>query len=288
MITFIQLIIDGIVIGLIYVILAGGLVLMLSVPRVFFIAYGQWYMIGAYVVWGGITLVGLPFFVALLLSVFLTTLIGILTYRIIFYYLLSAHFLSNIVAAMGLMLILGQGALLTFGTTARGIPSVFPGIIRFQGLRIPIEKLVVIVIGIIIISFLFYVYEKTKIGRAMRAVSFNPEAAKLCGIIPKKIHLMTFGLSAALAGLGGGITAPAYLVYPEMGHSVFFVVLLVLMLGGIESLPGAVFGGIVLGLTLSFGQYFMKGLAQVLLFGLIAVVVFFKPEGLFGGKTMEI
>ena len=279
-----QLILDGMAMGLVYVILAAGLVLIMSVSRIFLIAYGQFYMIGAYVVWAGVALLNLPFFMALLMAVLTTAILGLLSYRLIFQYIQYAErqFLVVIVAAIGLMMILCQSGLLLFGTIPRGVPPVFPDIISVAGVNIPLDKLVLIVLALLITVALFLVYEKTKIGRAMRAVAFLPEAASLQGIDSKKICLIVLGIGSALAGVAGGIMVPSYSAHPEMGTNIFLPVMLIMMLGGMDSLLGAIPSGLIFGLTLSFGQYFIGGRAQILLFVVIGIIVFFRPAGLLG------
>jgi branched-chain amino acid transport system permease protein len=284
-----QLIIDGIVTGLVYVILAVGLVLILSVSRIFFIAYGQFYMLGAYIVWGSLTRWDIPYFLGLLMAITATAILGVLCYQFIFRYIqYRGGFLSNIVAAIGLMMIMGQSGLLIFGTIARSVPPVFPGIISVAGISIPVEKLVLVILTLIIAIAAFFVYEKMKVGRAMRAVSLNPEAATMQGVKPNRIYLATMGFGCALAGFGGGVMAPVYVIYPEMGSNIILSVLLVIMLGGNDSMLGAVLGGLVLGITLVFGQYFLGSLAQIFLFVVIGIILFFRPGGLLGKAELEV
>jgi branched-chain amino acid transport system permease protein len=284
-----QLIIDGIVTGLVYVILAVGLVLILSVSRIFFIAYGQFYMLGAYIVWGSLALLKVPYFMGLLMAVMATTVLGLLCYQFIFRYLqVGRQFLANIVAAIGLMMIMGQAGLLIFGTIGRSVPSIFPGILSIGHMSIPVEKLVLVILTLFIAIAAFYVYEKLKIGRAMRAVSLNPEAATLQGVKTNRVYLATMGFGCALAGFGGGVMAPVYVIYPEMGSNIILSVLLVIMLGGMNSMIGAVLGGLVLGITLVFGQYFLGSMAQIFLFVVIGIIIFFRPGGLLGSTGLEI
>ena len=281
---FFQLILDGMGMGLIYVILAVGLVLIMSVSKIFFVAYGQFYMIGAYVMWGALVLLKLPFVFALALAVAATTILGLVSYRLIFHSLqyMERQFLAMIVAAMGLMMILGQAGIIVFGTVVRGVPTISSGVIRLGGTSIALDKVLLIVFALVITAVLFIVYEKTRIGRAMRAVAFRPDTASLQGVNTDRVYLVTMGIASALAGFAGGIMAPVYVVHPEMGQNMFLPVLLVVMLGGQGSLIGAVLGGLLLGLTLSFGGYFMGGVAQILLFLIIGIVIFFRPEGLLG------
>lgn len=285
-----QLILDGIVTGLVYVILAVGLVLILSVSRIFFIAYGQFYMLGAYIVWGSLALLRIPYFVGLFMAVIVTSILGMLCYQFIFRYIQSrgGQFLANIVAAIGLMMIMGQAGLLVFGTIARSVPPLFPGILSVGNISIPIAKLVLVILTLVIAICAFLIYEKAKIGRAMRAVSLNPEAATLQGVKTNIVYLATMGFGCALAGFGGGVMAPVYVIYPEMGYNIILSVLLVIMLGGMGSMLGAVFGGLVLGITLVFGQYFLGSMAQIFLFVVIGIIIFFRPGGLLGSAELEI
>jgi len=284
---FVQLIFDGMGMGLIYVILAVGLVLILNVSRIFFIAYGQFYMVGAYAVWGGSVLLGLPFLASLCIAVLTTVILALMSYRLIFHYIqyMERQFLAMIVAAIGLMMVLGQAGLVLFGTSPRGLSTIFPGIAQFAGINVSVEKLVLIGLALLITLTMFFVYEKTSIGWAMQAVSFNPEAASLMGINTQRIYLVTMGIGGALAGFAGGIMAPVYAAYPEMGQEIILSVILVIMLGGMGSLVGAVLGGIIMGLTLSFGQYFTGGLVQILLFVIVGIILLVRPGGLIGREA---
>jgi branched-chain amino acid transport system permease protein len=288
---FVQLIFDGMGMGLIYVILAVGLVLILNVSRIFFIAYGQFYMVGAYAVWGGSVLLGLPFLASLCIAVLTTVILALMSYRLIFHYIqyMERQFLAMIVAAIGLMMVLGQAGLVLFGTSPRGLSTIFPGIVQFAGINVSVEKLVLIGLAFLITLTMFLVYEKTSIGWAMQAVSFNPEAASLMGVNTQRIYLVTMGIGGALAGFAGGIMAPVYAAYPEMGQEIILSVILVIMLGGMGSLVGAVLGGIIMGLTLSFGQYFTGGLVQILLFIIVGIILLVRPGGLIGREAkMEV
>jgi branched-chain amino acid transport system permease protein len=185
------------------------------------------------------------------------------------------------------MMILGQAALLIFGTHSRGMPSVFPGMIRIGGMSISVEKLVLIMLTTAVILALYFFLRKSKTGQAMRAVSFNADVAALQGINPERIYQSALVIGCALAGFAGAVMAPVYAVSPSMG-SIIITVLLVVMFGGMNSVMGAALGGIILGLTLSFGYYFLGGgLAQILLFLAISIIVFFRPGGLFGESINE-
>jgi branched-chain amino acid transport system permease protein len=282
-----QLAFDGLTIGLIYVILAAGLVLILSVTEIFFVAYGQFYMWGAYIAWYSVDRFHLPYLVGVVVAVVAAGVFGLASYVLIFRRMQRAEnrFLITVTAALGISLILAQAVLLVFGTQPKSIPNVFTGAFDIGGVHMEVKKLALIAMGIVVTVVLFLVYEKTRLGRAMRAVSLNAEVAAIHGINPTRIFLLTMGLGCALAGLAGALLAPAYNVSSGMGDNVIASVLLMTMLGGMDSLLGAVFGGLVVGQILSFGQYYVHQMNVVYLFLFIGVVIYFRPNGLLGRRT---
>jgi branched-subunit amino acid ABC-type transport system permease component len=288
--TIAQLVVDGLGMGLVYVLLASGINLIIAISGILFIAYGQFYMLGAYITWALMVLFGLPFFVSLAIATVVPALLGGLIYWLIFnrIQMMERRFLNGIVASIGLMMLIGQGALLAFGTASRGVGSVFGGVLNFAGVHIPVEKIVLIALALLILLALHLFLKRTNGGRAMRAVSFDKDVAALQGVNGKRVYLLAMVVGCGLAGFAGGIMAPVFAVSPVMG-SITLVVLLVVMLGGIGSMTGAIVAGLILGLTLSFGQYLVgSGLAQILFFVVIGIVLFFRPGGLLGNPGEEI
>ena len=279
-----QLIFDGLAMGLVYVILATGLVLITSVNRILFMAYGIFYTIGAYTTWYLMHTFDLPYVVSLVLAVLGSFLLGVICYILIFQHLqkLEEGFLATLIASAGLNMVLSQGDLLVYGTVSQGIPNVFKGTIYLFGISMTVAKLALIVIGVAITVLLFLIYEKTKVGRAMRTVAFLPEIASLQGINTNRIYLVTMGAGTAVAGIAGAILAPTYGLSPSMGSNILWSVMLMTMLGGMDSLLGAMAGGIVIGQLLSFGQYYIGSSIQIVIFIFIGIVLYFKPNGLLG------
>ena len=285
-----QLAVNGLIMGMVYVILSAGIVFIMSISGIFYIAYGSFYMIGAYTTWAGVAMLGLPFGISLVLTILGTGILGMLTYQLIFQYTLRAEnkFMATIVASVGLLLIFGRGSLLIFGTQARSIPDIFHGVISFYGITLPVDKLAIVVITVVVTLLLFLFYSRTKIGRAMRAVSFLPEAASLMGINNKLMCMVSVGIGTALAGFAGGVIAPSYGVVPQMGNNVIAIVLLIAMFGGIDSLMGSVVAGIIVGMVLSFGQYFLGSYARILVFLIVGFIIAFRPGGLLGSKEFGL
>ena len=286
MATIIQLIIHGLAMGLVYSLMSAGFNLVLAAANIIFIAFGQFYMIGAFSVWYLETYAHAPYWAAVIVAAIATGILGAICYPIVFRRLqfTKQQFLTNIIAGVGLMLILGQAALLIFGTTSRGVPSPFSGTYEIGGVRIPQERLVVIILAVAVLLALNFFLQKTRPGRAMRAVSFSSDVASLQGVNADRMFMISMVIGCALAGFSGAIMAPLFGVDVTMGAS-GLLVMLVVTLGGIGSMPGGILGGILLGLMLSFGQYYVGGgEAQILFFALIFVVLIFRPQGLLGQK----
>jgi branched-chain amino acid transport system permease protein len=284
--VILQLAFDGLTIGLIYVILATGLVLILSVTEIFFVAYGMFFMWGSYIAWYCVDRFGLPYLVGLLIAIVATALFGLLGYVLIFQRMqhTEGRFLTTVTGALGVSLILAQAVLLVFGTQPKSIPGVFTGAFDVGGVHIESKKLALIGIGVLVNIILFLVYERTRFGRAMRAVSLNSDVAALHGINPTRTYVLTMALGCALAGLAGALYAPAYNISSGMGNNVIATILLMTMLGGMDSLLGAVVGGLVVGEVLSFGQYYFGQMSIVYLFLIIGVIIYFRPNGLLGHR----
>jgi len=285
-----QLTADGIAMGMVYVMLSAGLVFIMSISGIFYIAYGQFYMIGAFATWAGVALFKLPFIVSLAIAVGSTAILGLLSYQLIFQYTTYSEnkFMATIVAAIGLMMIFSQAGFILLGSSARSIPVVFPGQISFADINVTMDKIALMVISIIVIVLLFLFYERTRTGRAMRAVSFLEEAAALMGINTKRMCMLSVVIGTGIAGFAGGLIAPSYGIVPEMGNSVISIVMLIAMFGGIDSLLGSVVAGMIVGLILSFGQYYFGSYSQILVFIIVAIVIVFRPGGLLGSRQYSI
>lgn len=281
-----QLVFDGLVMGLIFVMLAVGMTLIMSTARILFLAYGMFYTLGAFAVWWATSEMHLPYYIALLIGILAATICGLLSYGLIFHRLLKneSSFMTTLIASLGLAMFLSQGALLILGSLSRGVASVFPAKLDFYGIRISMDKMVLILSSVAVTLLLFWIYEKTRIGRAIRAVTFNTETATLQGINPTFIFMLVFGISTALAGFTGGILAPSFGISPEMGNNILWSIFLMMMLGGMDSLLGAVVAGVIIGQMLSFGQYFIGATVQIFIFLVIGIIIYFRPTGLLGKK----
>jgi len=262
------------------------MVLALGVARIFNFAHGEFYTLSAYIVYFMFCMYHIPFALAIVLAVLGAGLLGALCYRYMFRYV-REDLLSCAAISVGLMLILRQGALIVFGTQVKSIPSVLPGVVTIGNIILPMEKLLVIAVCLSVMLGLRFLLMNTKLGRAMRATAEDAEASSLQGINLDAIYLVILGLSCALAGAAGAIIAPAFSVTPTSGWNMFIVALMVLVVGGMTSIVGGVVGGILVGLFLSFGYYFVGGAIHLFLFVVAGVILILRPWGVFG-RAIEI
>lgn len=278
---FFQLLINGLSIGLLYALVALGLVLVLGVAKVFNFAHGEFFMVGAYALYTFNVSLHLNFVGSIVMAGLTVALLGALCNKTIFQFV-SGSVLKAAATTIGLGMILQQAVLHIYGTAERGVRPILPGFIAVGGVRISLERLVVVGCCLLLVGFLAWFLNKTKMGVAMRATNLDEETATLQGINSRRMYLVAIVVGSGLAGIAGGIVAPIRALNAEMGHAMLFYVLMVLVLGGMQSAIGAVFGGLFLGVVLSFGFHFLGGLSELLVFFLIGVFVMFKPHGLFG------
>jgi branched-chain amino acid transport system permease protein len=226
-----QLIIDALGMGMIYVLLASGLNLIMSTNKILLVAYGNFYMLGAYIVWFFTAPLKFPFFASLVIATIVTAILGGIVYLLIFRntQFKEQRFLANLVAALGLMLIIGQFAVLAFGTAVRGLPPVFKGSINLGGASITMERVVLIVLALVLTLCLSYFLLKTNLGRAIRAVAFRSDVAALQGINSGMVYLATMAVGCGIAGFAGAIMAPVFAVSPSMSDVIMMVLLVVIL-----------------------------------------------------------
>lgn len=278
---FAQLLINGLAIGMIYVLVASGLILLLGVVRIFNFSHGEFYMLGAFVTFGMCELLHVNFFLSIAVAMIAVTLLGVLSYKFIFQYMRGDILLCT-GASIGLSMMLQRGALLGFGTQERGLHPPITGSLTIGAVNLPSEKVLAIILCLAVMAGLYFLLMRTKTGKAMRAVKQDNECASLQGININRVYLIVFAIACALAALAGGIIAPVFSITPAMGHAIFLKCLMVLMVGGMESMIGGVIGGMIVGLITSFGMFYVGGLSEVLLFAVIGIILIFKPGGLFG------
>lgn len=280
-VTFSQVFVNGLMISLMYILVASGLTLTYSIMRLLNFAHGEIYMIGAFIFYYLYDKIGLNFFAAMIAAALICGLMGAIIERAFFRPLLG-KIIPQMVIALGISMGLAGTALLIFGEKERGVRRVLRGVLHVFNIAISMERLAVIIISALLLIGLYLFISRTKLGFAMRAVAQDSQAARLQGISISRTSMACFGLSCALAGIAGALLAPLFFIDPFMGGHIFLTAVIVILLGGLGSIAGAAAGGLVLGFIESFGQTYIGAATELIGFVLIYLILLFRPQGLLG------
>jgi branched-chain amino acid transport system permease protein len=278
-----ELSLNGLMLGLIYALIAVGLALMFGVLNIINFAHGEWMMLGGFSMAIALPAFGLAYWPALGCAVVVTALIGLLLYELFLARLGQQEFERSILITLGLSMVLLYGAQYVFTATPRMIDTSY----GFDGIEIGDIRMTdtrVIAAGVAVAAFaaLYAVLRFTQFGRAMRAIAQNREAALMVGIRPRTVARNAVALSAGLCGLAGGALAPIQLVQPDMGQAVIFKAFALVVIGGLGNLPGTIAAALALGLIESWiGGFFDIVWQEGTVFALMIVVLILRPDGLF-------
>lgn len=276
------MLLSGLASGLILCLFALGLSLAFGVLHIVNFAHGAFYMLGAYVVWFGFVRFGLPYGVAVLLSVILVGLVGIVCERYLF-----RNFRGNLrlgmVLAIALMLVMESGMVLLAGAEDQAIPSVFTGSVGLPGARLSVETIVAMAASAALLATVVFFVRWSKPGRALRAFSQDEEGAALQGIDGGRVCSLTMFIGCGLAALAGALMGPILTLNPYMGGHPLMLGFAVIVLGGMGSILGTFVGAIIVGMVQTLTAYALDPqLAYVIVFGMLILVLLIKPTGLFG------
>lgn len=278
----IQMLLNGLQLASTYILVSLGFTLIFGILHIVNIAHASIYMLGGYIIWLLFAILKVNYYLSFVLTVVLVGLIGVALERSMFRPL-KGEVMPTIIASTGLMLVLEQSALLGFGLTEKIVPTPFPGVLHLWGTVFPIQRLAVMIIGAILMAALVLWIQRSKVGLAMRAVSMDKEAAVLYGISFSRYGCLAFAIGCGLAGAAGALVAPMFYVNPYMGHGPLIKMFVVVIVGGLGSVPGTILAGLLLGLIDSFvATLFDSVLAAMVGFAMIIVVLIFRPTGFFG------
>ena len=278
---FAQQVLNGLVTGSVYSLVALGLTLIYGTMHVPNFAHGQLFMLGAYLAYSA-TRAGLHYWAALVVAVAGVAVIGVALERLVFRPLRQAPHLNSMIAALGIMLFLEAMAQNIWGEEFRHINSPYGGVVSLFGLLVTSHRLVLLAAAAALMGALLFFLTRTVAGSAIRATAQNPEGALLVGIDTSRVAMVTFAISAALAAFAGVLIAPISLVYPSMGVMITLKAFVIVVLGGMGSVPGALLGGYLLAIAESLGGTYLSATYQDLVaFAVLALIFTFKPTGLF-------
>ena len=272
-----------------YSLIAAGVTLIFGVLHIVNFAQGAFLMLGAYMLYYVITLFGFDFYTAFVLAVLIVGGLAILTERYLYHrFWLHGAVLSCLVVSVGLTQIMQNGALLVFGLYEKNVDSVFSGTFNIFGLRYSLERFMLIVFAYLIIAGLMVFLNTSKRGQAMRAVAQDYDAPRLLGINTRRIAMLGMFIGVGLAAVAGAIIAPVYSVSAYMGEFLMIKAFLVIVIGGLGSVPGALIGAFLIGMFESFGTTYFGHITDVYLFVFVILVMLVRPTGLFSGTIFQI
>lgn len=282
-----QQFLNGLALGSTYALVALGLTLIFGVLLIPNFAHGEFYMLGAFITYA-LAAVGANFWLAMLASVVCVMALGCLVDRAVFRPIEMAPPLSLMIAALAASIILQQVASIIWGTEARTIPAPLTGVIRTPFFAVTQLQLVVMGSLAVAIGAVWLVLNRTRLGLAIRATAQNRDAAMLMGISMTQVHLATFAIGAALGAIAGALLGATFPIYPTMGVNPVLKAFVVLVIGGIGSLWGAVSGGLVLGIAeVMVAGYISSELQDIGAFVILVLVLLLRPQGLFGRAQVE-
>ena len=280
--AWIQAIANGFALGWMYVLIALGLTLILSIMGILQLAHGEVYMIGAYVTYFLCVSLGINLYASMIISMVVMGVFGVILEKFLFRPA-QRQILPPIVVSLGLTLILMSFAVTQFGLKEKSIPRLAEGSLMFFDSAVPKDRIIAVGFAVALLLLLYLFLKRTKYGQAMIASAQSPEGALLRGINPNRMSSLAMAIGCALAAAGGTLAGSILMLNPSMGTFPLMKGLVIIVLGGMGSLLGAAVGGIILGLIDGILPVaFEPGIASVAPFIIVIIILLVKPQGLFG------
>jgi len=277
-----QATVNGLIVGLLYLLMAVGFTLVFGVMRMVNFAHGEFYMLGTFGAYFLITQAELPFLAAVALTFVGAIVIGFLLEWIILKPFRHDE-ITGMIATIGLGMMLQNLALMFFGPDPRSIPAIARGATRLGKVAIPSSRIYVVAFALAVLALLYGFLRYSKPGRALRAVVEDHEIASIQGIRSRVYYPLGFGIGVGLAAVAGALMAPLFSVSPFAGATPLLKAFIVVILGGLGSIPGAVAAGLLLGLVESYANLlFSASTADMLIFVAVIVMLVIRPKGLLG------
>ena len=284
-----QLVVSGLSMGVVYGMIAMGMVLIFRAVGIMNFAQGEFLMLGAYLSYTFNKMIGIPPIPSMIISAVLMAGVGIIFQRFVYWPLREAQVKAIVVSCMGASLAFREGAKILWGSFPRSTDKIQKGsIVLPNGASIQYQYIFIILIAIVLMIFVYYLLEKTFIGNIMQATAQDQYMASLSGIPVIKSISLTFAISALIAGVCGCLLAPIYFVTSNIGSTVGAKAFAAIVIGGFGSVQGAIIGGLIVGLIESFGGVYISSTYQlVIIYVVLILVLMVRPQGIFGQKIQE-
>jgi branched-chain amino acid transport system permease protein len=283
--TLLQVVLDGMLNGMLYALVATGLCLIWGVMDVINFAHGEYLMVAMYVsYWLGF-LANVDPLISILAGGAFIFILGALTYKLIIRYTIGKPPLSALLATFGLAMLLKNLCLNQFTPNFRILSGTWLGDKTFQlgAIIVPVPQLTAAALALAVVGAIYFMIRSTRFGWAVQATAMDRDAAELMGINTERIYILVFGIGGATVGIAGGIM-PTYLaVHPEVGSMFGLIAFVCVAMGGFGSIPGALLAAILIGVVEALGGYYIAPVFKyVAVFGLYLAVVSLRPKGIFG------
>ena len=285
---FLQQVINGLALGSVYALLALGYTMVYGIIQLINFAHGEIYMIGAFAGFYSASTLKLPLLPTLLVAMAVSALAGIIIEKVAYKPLRNSPRIALLITAIGISLFLQNTMRLLVGSNPKPFPDLInAGSINIGPIQIEVKTILMLAVSALLVILLQFIVYKTKVGKAMRASSQDMEAASLMGINVDNTISLTFAIGSALAGIAGVLVAISYpSITPYMGAMPGLKAFVAAVLGGIGSIPGALVGGIAIGLLETFSKaYISTNFSDAIVFAILIVILLIKPSGLLGKKT---
>lgn len=293
MAKFIQSLANGLNLGSIYALTALGYTMVYGIIRMINFAHGDFIMVGGFTLFYTIPVMlkmGLPGWLAVFVAIIICVFVGVMTEQIAYKPVRGQGSTTALITALGMSLVLENGALVLFGSAPRNVPPMFDlPAVTFGTITIPATTILTLVIGIVMMLLLTLFIKYTKLGRAMRAVPEDKIASTLVGINVNKIITITFAIGSGLAAVASMMYTTSYVsIKNELGITLGLKAFVAAVLGGIGSVPGAMVGGLLLGIIeIMVKVYMLPGTYEAVTYLILILVLLIRPTGLMGKKISE-
>jgi branched-chain amino acid transport system permease protein len=280
---FFQQVANGLINGMGYVLIAVGLTLVFGVLRIVNFAHGEFYMLGAFLTFFAMSILGVGYLPAVVIAVVAVAAFGVAANQFLFRPLRREHEFTILMVSLGLSLMIANGGDLLFGADPKYIRSPFADeVVEIGEVFLTWQRILVLVAAAVLIGAFYLFVRFTRMGKMMQATAQNRDGAALSGVNIDWVHTYTFALAGGLAAAAGALLGPTAVIFPHLGEWAVLKAFIVVVMGGLGSMGGAVVGGLVLGVVEALGaNYISIAFKDAIGYGIIVLVLLWRPAGLF-------